>query len=100
MKLFDGIAVDLLRQTSRTFFIPIMRLPSELRAAVGSAYLCMRAIDEIEDHPDLDPADKQNLLESVSEILQGAQDGSQLDALAQLFAPFGDQLPSVTRRLN
>ena len=36
-----------LKDTSRTFFIPIVRLPQRLQEAVGSAYLCMRAIDEI-----------------------------------------------------
>ena len=42
--------MDTLRATSRTFFIPISRIPSGLQEAVASAYLCMRAIDEIEDH--------------------------------------------------
>jgi farnesyl-diphosphate farnesyltransferase len=46
-------ALHMLEQTSRTFFIPIMRLDEGLQEAVASAYLCMRAIDEIEDHPEL-----------------------------------------------
>ena len=40
----------MLEETSRTFYIPISRLPGGLQQAVGSAYLCLRAIDEIEDH--------------------------------------------------
>ena len=43
-------AMDMLKQTSRTFFIPINFLEPTLRKTVASAYLCMRAIDEIEDH--------------------------------------------------
>ena len=39
-----------LKNTSRTFFIPIARLPARLQETVASAYLSMRAIDEIEDH--------------------------------------------------
>ena len=39
--------MDTLRATSRTFFIPIFHLPPGLQEAVASAYLCMRAIDEI-----------------------------------------------------
>ena len=38
-----------LKETSRTFYIPVSRLPSKLQETVAAAYLCMRAIDEIED---------------------------------------------------
>ena len=41
--------VELLRRTSRTFLLPILQAPPVLRDTVGPAYLCMRAIDEIED---------------------------------------------------
>ena len=53
MNLRDN-ALTILQETSRTFYIPISRLPDRLLEAVASAYLCMRAIDEVEDHPDLD----------------------------------------------
>ena len=43
-------AMHVLKLTSRTFYIPIKLLNPTLRKTVGSAYLCMRAIDEIEDH--------------------------------------------------
>jgi len=51
-----------LQNTSRTFFIPIVRLPAKLQETVACAYLCMRAIDEIEDHPNLDRNSKTALL--------------------------------------
>ena len=38
----------ILKETSRTFFLPIAKLPEGLREAVASGYLCMRAIDEVE----------------------------------------------------
>ena len=63
-------ALDMLEKTSRTFFIPISRLPSELQDAVMSGYLCLRAIDEIEDHPSLDNRAKAKLLHSISRMLQ------------------------------
>lgn len=63
-------ALETLKQTSRTFYIPIVRLPGELQDAVASAYLCMRAIDEIEDTPNLDNFAKAKLLRSISLKMQ------------------------------
>jgi farnesyl-diphosphate farnesyltransferase len=61
----------MLKATSRTFYIPISRLPSGgLQEAVASAYLCLRAIDEVEDHASLPNQDKAQLLRSISCILQ------------------------------
>ncbi len=37
---------------------------------VGSAYLCMRAIDEIEDHPELEAGVKSRLLYAISDLLK------------------------------
>ena len=65
-------ALDILQRTSRTFCIPISRLPSDLLEAVASAYLCMRAIDEIEDHSELDRWTKAKLLRTISLNLQSA----------------------------
>ena len=69
MKLYKN-ALEVLKDTSRTFYIPISRLPSDLQEAVASAYLCMRAIDEIEDSPYLHNAAKARLLRSISLALQ------------------------------
>src|SRR3972149_3301753 len=63
-------AMRVLEETSRTFYIPIAGLPDSLREAVTSAYLCMRAIDEVEDHPSLDPSAKAQVLRSISSLLQ------------------------------
>jgi farnesyl-diphosphate farnesyltransferase len=38
-------ALAVLEETSRTFYIPIVKLPSQVQEAVASAYLCLRAID-------------------------------------------------------
>ena len=65
-------ALSVLEATSRTFYIPIVRLPGELQAAVASGYLCMRAIDEIEDSPQLPNAAKAELLRGISTTLQAA----------------------------
>lgn len=54
-------ALTILKETSRTFYIPISKLPDTIKEAVASAYLCLRAIDEIEDHPGL-PNDVKALL--------------------------------------
>lgn len=90
-------AMDMLLETSRTFFIPISRLTPGLQEAVASAYLCMRAIDEIEDHPQLPPETKVNLLRSISLILQKPFDDEEL---ASIFEPYKSILPEVTLRLG
>lgn len=90
-------AMDMLLETSRTFFIPISRLTPGLQEAVASAYLCMRAIDEIEDHPQLPSEIKVNLLRSISKILQKPFKD---DELASLFEPYKSILPEVTLRLG
>lgn len=38
-------ALEVLELTSRTFYIPIVKLPAQVQEAVASAYLCLRAID-------------------------------------------------------
>ncbi len=65
-------AAQMLETTSRTFYIPIMGLPAQLKEAVMSAYLCLRAIDEIEDHPQLPPTIKRDLLRQISQGIQSA----------------------------
>jgi farnesyl-diphosphate farnesyltransferase len=89
-------AMDILAATSRTFFIPISRLVPGLQEAVASAYLCMRAIDEIEDDPSLSVELKVELLNKISVILK---EPSIDEELATLLAPYESVLPSVTLRL-
>ncbi|WP_418895908.1 squalene/phytoene synthase family protein [Sporosarcina cyprini] len=86
-----------LKQTSRTFYIPIKLLNPTLRMAVGSAYLCMRAIDEIEDHEQLDADVKQQLLEATGAMLAN---GFDKEAYLQLLSPYAELLPEVTMRLD
>ena len=93
-------ALDILEKTSRTFFIPISRLPDGLLEAVSSAYLCMRAIDEIEDHPELDNAIKSKLLRQVSLNLQAAVADSSADDLAAGLEEYRDVLPEVSLRVG
>jgi farnesyl-diphosphate farnesyltransferase len=90
-------AMDMLLATSRTFFIPISHLPPGLQESVASAYLCMRAIDEIEDHPELSSTSKINLLRSIGLLLEKPVHNSELMAL---FASYHSFLPEVTLRLG
>jgi len=94
-------ALNVLKATSRTFYIPISRLPAGLQEVIASGYLCMRAIDEIEDHPALDNLSKARLLRRISLIFQ-AQTSMQdfaFDDFTAAFSPYRDQLPEVTLRL-
>lgn len=90
-------ATDMLVATSRTFSIPISFLPDQLKEAVMSAYLCMRAIDEIEDHSNLSANVKINLLREVSDVLKPPFN---LDELETLIKPYQNLLPEVSYRLT
>jgi farnesyl-diphosphate farnesyltransferase len=90
-------ALDMLKKTSRTFFIPISRLPVGLQDAVMSGYLCLRAIDEVEDHPSLDNRMKALLLRSISQTLQTTFAVSDFTAV---FGPYQQELPEVTLRIG
>ena len=93
-------ALDLLKETSRTFYIPISRLPSGLQEAVASAYLCMRAIDQIEDHPTLDNAVKARMLQQISLVLQAGERRFTAEDFRPIFEPQFADLEEVTLRLD
>jgi farnesyl-diphosphate farnesyltransferase len=100
--IFYQDVIDTLKETSRTFFIPISRLPHGLQEAVASAYLCMRAIDEIEDHPHLDKLSKIKHLTTIGQLLQ-AQTSVATFALDDFTAAMSAQrhvLPEVTIRIG
>ncbi|HSB91260.1 MAG TPA: squalene/phytoene synthase family protein, partial [Anaerolineales bacterium] len=86
-----------LAETSRTFYMPVAALPDSLREAVASGYLCMRAIDEVEDHPQLDRSAKAEILRGISRILQaqGSIESLRRAGLETVFAPYHDQLAEV-----
>ncbi|HKV56744.1 MAG TPA: phytoene/squalene synthase family protein [Ktedonobacteraceae bacterium] len=90
-------ALEVLKETSRTFFIPISRLPVGLQDAVMSGYLCLRAIDEVEDHPSLDNRTKAILLHSISHVLQTTFAASDF---ATALGRYQRELPEVTLRIG
>jgi farnesyl-diphosphate farnesyltransferase len=100
MKKNDMLRV--LKETSRTFYLPITRLPPLLQESISSAYLCMRALDEIEDHIALPNPDKAAILRDVSSLLQSGlavrDVKSELDR--GVFAKFRDTLPEVSLQIG
>jgi len=98
---YPSQALRVLAETSRTFYLPIVRLPKDLQETIAAAYLCMRSIDEIEDHKELDLTSKANLLEAVSQVLQSQSSISSFDqeSLKELFNHHNN-LPEVTIRLG
>ncbi len=90
-------ALDMLAKTSRTFFIPISRLPAGLQDAVMAGYLCLRAIDEIEDHPRLANHTKSTLLRSISHTLQTTFAANDFTTALSQHQP---ELPEVTLRIG
>ncbi len=93
---FRTRALEILKQTSRTFYIPIVGLPDKLQDAVASAYLCMRAIDEIEDSPDLDNITKAKLLRQISLRLQEVVNISTYKHIGADLDDYRDILPEVS----
>ena len=89
-------AMQVLKETSRTFYIPITFLKNDLKLSVAAAYLAMRAIDEIEDHENLSNDLKFDLLTATSELLS---EPFNAEAYEALLAPYADQLPEVSLRL-
>ena len=92
-------ALEVLRQTSRTFYISIVRLPQPLRDAVMSSYLALRAIDEIEDHIQLDKPTKIGLLCSISNEFKRHPSHS-AKRFSMLLERYESNLPEVTTRLD
>lgn len=93
-------ALEILKETSRTFYIPIIRLPHGLQEAVTSAYLCLRAIDQIEDSPELDNLTKAKLLRTISLTLQAGVDGFAVDAFSVGFKTHENSLEEVSLRIR
>lgn len=89
-------AMRVLKETSRTFYIPITFLQRDLKKAVASAYLCMRAIDEIEDHEDIPKEQKAKALQQTAALLETRFDDA---AYQQALQPIRHLLPEVTLRL-
>jgi farnesyl-diphosphate farnesyltransferase len=100
--IFRQEVLDTLKKTSRTFFIPISRLPPGLQEAVASAYLCMRAIDEIEDHPHLDKLSKIRYLTAIGQLLQAQTSVAtfSLDDFSAVMRAQPQELPEVTIRIG
>jgi farnesyl-diphosphate farnesyltransferase len=95
--LFLNDALIMLKKTSRTFFIPIDRLQPGLKEAVASAYLCMRAIDEIEDHESIADELKIELLRGIQDMLTASVD---LASIQKYLAAYREVLPEVSVRLH
>ncbi|MBQ0139600.1 MAG: phytoene/squalene synthase family protein [Kurthia sp.] len=90
-------AMAILKATSRTFYIPITFLEKDLKTTVGMAYLCMRAIDEIEDHESIEIEAKAQMLDQTAELLLTNPFDRQ--AYAAIIADYAEILPEVTTRL-
>ncbi|HLS66148.1 MAG TPA: phytoene/squalene synthase family protein [Pseudogracilibacillus sp.] len=97
-KQLEKEAMRVLKETSRTFYIPITLLNKQLRLTVGSAYLCMRAIDEIEDHETMDKEIKVHLLRETKQLLE-REEPFDREAYDTLLTPHRTLLPEVTLRL-
>ena len=79
--------IEMLRMVSRTFTLSIEQLPTDIRGAVALSYLLFRVSDCLEDHATLEAAQKAELLELWSKILEGQRVAAELtDQIADLDA--------------
>lgn len=97
---FRTEALEILKQNSRTFYIPIACLPGKLQDAVASAYLCMRAIDEIEDSEGLNNQTKAKLLRSISLRLQETVDFTSYTRINSELELYRQVIPEVSLRIG
>ncbi|MFC9176793.1 squalene/phytoene synthase family protein [Streptomyces sp. NPDC057107] len=84
------------RAHSTTWYDPIMRMPPRLNEACTGTYLMLRAIDEIEDHPDIPAGDRALLLRQISIALQTQSDAAHFKSLMRGHP----ELPHVTQGLS
>jgi farnesyl-diphosphate farnesyltransferase len=94
---FPKDAWRVLKDTSRTFYIPITFLQKELKHTVASAYLALRAIDEIEDHETIENESKFTILMQISELLKKPFNEKEY---LQILEPVSNKMPEVTLRLG
>ncbi|KGR81715.1 squalene/phytoene synthase family protein [Lysinibacillus odysseyi] len=96
-KALQKDAMRVLKETSRTFYIPITFLGTNLKYAVGCAYLCMRALDEIEDNEEVDNQIKHDILMKVKDLFHYPfNEKAYLEALGEE----KEKMPEVTLRMK
>ncbi|NLY79722.1 MAG: squalene/phytoene synthase family protein [Lysinibacillus sp.] len=100
MKELQKDAMRVLKESSRTFYIPITFLKKDLKIAVANAYLIMRALDEIEDneHVEVTNEVKHSILMEVSELLK--EEIFNNEKYLDLLEPYKQFMPEVTMRMN
>jgi farnesyl-diphosphate farnesyltransferase len=69
---------ELLKNVSRSFYLTLRILPAGLREPIGVAYLLARAADTIADTQLIAPIRRLELLLSLREVVNGAEDNGQL----------------------
>lgn len=93
----DNLVGPLLRSVSRSFYLSVRFLPSELRDPVGLAYLLARATDTIADTSQIASGIRKPKLETLSAVIQGRGGLHDIDELRNSFAPL--QTNADERRL-
>lgn len=96
-KALQKDAMRVLKETSRTFYIPITFLGTNLKYAVGCAYLCMRALDEIEDHEQVDNQIKHDILMKIKDLFRSPFDE---EAYLEALGEEKEKMPEVTLRMK
>ena len=91
--------LHVIEKWSQTYYGPISNMPEPLQKSVGSLYLCLRAIDEIEDSMSLNSIEKINILQKIIKSIQNIDELSIKENLDFAFSSCRSKLPDVTLRL-
>ncbi len=86
---------DLLREVSRSFYLSVRVLPSDVREPIALAYLLARAADTVADTPVVPREDRLHHLEALRRFFAGAS----ADVVGVLRACGHHQQTAVERRL-
>ena len=83
----NALGKTILKDVSRSFYLSMRLLPSEMREPISLAYLLARASDTLADTETLDAELRYEMLEGFSEIIHGGDSKLWLDRLSSEVTP-------------
>ena len=102
LKYFHGKTPEqfqayILPSVSRTFSLTIPQLPMPLRRVIGNFYLLCRAVDTIEDDPELDINQKQHYGEWLVDVITNRRNAEEF--VIEVAPLISKQMPKAEREL-
>ena len=83
----DNLRGPILRSVSRSFYLSIRLLPSQLRDPIALAYLLARATDTLADTAEASATLRDKSLQKLAHAIQGSLSENEVSGLRESFAP-------------